>query len=499
MLGLFGGKSNHPLVDAKEARRICTELAALDPAASLDEAAGWLESLAGLADIAPAVRFKRVTELVTASLPAGRRQARDYLANPQISRQEEQKVWQRNHGYWTQMSHALIRCLADTDTDPKAAEALRSQFDALLTGLLIAQSGRLRWTQLRYVPVDGEDWAMLGRIYLRAAQEKLAERPVEPFGTAAGVATVAQEYLKILIFHTTSMGSLTPPEIGLAERLIAYFLPHFVLSTELRPESVYWVDAGKALPPTRLAKLPAPAPTLRFFGPGTALAAVQALRANIVASQTLPPDVNLGGQHEPASLLPVLDHLAACWSPQPPTRGFPRHRVKSSVGTCIGFSALHQLLAGANVDQANIASWLVEDVSQGGMSVKLPLTRNDRAKIGVLVGMQPEGGANWLAGIIRRFARESETQGAAGIETLSKTPRAVTATDGALQTDMILLDPLQDDTSIRVLLLASNWEEGVPVQMLVDGRPWRLHPEEKLEAGDEWLIGRCIAEALDAR
>jgi hypothetical protein len=499
MLGLFGSKSNHPLVDAKEARRICAELAALDPAASLDEAASWLESLAGLNEIPAAVRLKRSLELVTASLPASRRQARDYLANPQLSRLEEQKAWQRNHGYWTQATHALTRCLADADADPKAADTLRPQIGMLLAGLLIAQFGCLRWTQLRYGLIDGAQWAAIGQIYLRATQEKLAERMLTPFGTAADETTVAQEYLKILIFHATSMGSLAPLEIALAERFIAHFLPHFVLSAELRPESVYWVDAGKPLPPTRLAKLPELSPTLRFFGPGQALAAVQELRATIAANKALPPEINLGGQPTPASLLAVLDHLAACWSPQPPTRGFPRHRVKSGIGACVGFSTLHGLLTGTDIDQGSIESWVVEDVSQGGMSVKLPLTRNDWMKIGAMVGIQPEGGANWLVGSIRRFARESETQGAAGVETLSKTPRAVTVTDGALHTDMILLDPLRDDSSIRIVLLASNWEEGVPVQMLVDGRPWRLHPEEILEAEAEWLMGRCIAESLDPR
>ncbi len=92
----------------------------------------------------------------------------------------------------------------------------------------------------------------------------------------------------------------------------------------------------------------------------------------------------------------------------------------------------------------------------------------------------------------------SEIHGLVGIETLSKSLRAVTATDGVLQTDLLLLDPLQDDSSVRILLPPEQWEAGIPMQLFIDGHPWRLHPDEALAAGNEWLMGRCIAEALDS-
>lgn len=499
MLGLFGSKSTHPLAEAKEAKRILGELAASESAPCVDETTGWLESLAGLDAIAPALRHKRIVELAAVSLPQARRLARDYLTATRPSRLQEQQAWQRNHGYWQQLANALHRCLTDADADAKVRESLKPQWHALLAGLLIARFGCLRWAQLRYGPIDKAAWADLGQLYLRAGQDKNADAPVAPFGEGEGETTVAREYLKVQIFHASSMDSLTPLEIGLAERFIAHFLPHFVLSTDLRPESAYWVDADKPLPPTRLAKLPELSPSLRFFGAGTALEAAREMRARILATQAPPAEVNLGGQYAVSTLLAVLDHLTMSWSPQPPTRHFHRHRVKSRIGACAGFADVQSLLAGARIGQINVESWLVEDISQGGMSARLPLTRNEWVRIGALVGIQPEGGTNWLVGTVRRFVRESETQGAIGIETLSKAPRAATATDGAMQTDLILLDPLRDDSSVRIMLPPGNWEEGVPMQLLADGHPWRLHPDEKIEATDEWLIGRCIVESLDPR
>jgi hypothetical protein len=496
MLGLFSAKPTHPLADPKEARRIVAEIASHEPSVALGEATGWFESLSGVDDFPLALRFERIVEIAAASLPLARRQTREFLSGMRMSRVQEQQAWTRNHGYWTQLAHALDRCLEEADAQPKAADALRPQLGALLTCQLIAQSGRLRWAQLRYGPIDGAHWTALGAAYLRAVREKLADRDVEPFGPSEGKTTATQEYLKTLVFHAASMDNLLPLEIGLAERFIAHFLPNFQLTNDVRPESVYWVDAGQPQPPTRLAKVPTIAPGLRFFGPGQALDAVRQMHDRIAASNKLPAEVNLGGQYALAVVLPVLDHLAMCWSPKPPTRNYPRHRVKSRVGIVAGLPAIHQQLTGSSFGLEILETWVVEDVSQGGMGAKLVLMRNEWVRIGAIVGMQPEGGDNWLVGAIRRFARETEAQGAVGIETLSKTPYASTATGGSLETELILLDPPRDDSSIRVLLALHEWEEGVPLMTAVAGQRWRLHPDERLESGEGWLIGRCVAEAI---
>lgn len=55
MLGFFSAKPDHPLADAKEARRIVAEIAAHEPVAALGEAAGWFESLAGVDGFSPEI------------------------------------------------------------------------------------------------------------------------------------------------------------------------------------------------------------------------------------------------------------------------------------------------------------------------------------------------------------------------------------------------------------------------------------------------------------
>jgi hypothetical protein len=86
-----------------------------------------------------------------------------------------------------------------------------------------------------------------------------------------GVTSISLQYLQALVLHSSSMDSLMPLEIELADRLITHFLPGFVFTNDCRPDSVYWIDAASSLPPARLAKHPNQVtPTLRFFSPGTA-------------------------------------------------------------------------------------------------------------------------------------------------------------------------------------------------------------------------------------
>ena len=117
--------------------------------------------------------------------------------------------------------------------------------------LINALAAQLKWKQFRYGPVDPSFWMTLGQVYLVAVEAKLAQKPLQLY-TGGAETTIEAEYLKVLIFQATSMDKLQPLGIEIAERLISYFMPYFSLIREVRPENVYWVDAAKPLPPTRL-------------------------------------------------------------------------------------------------------------------------------------------------------------------------------------------------------------------------------------------------------
>jgi hypothetical protein len=489
MRRLFTSKVDHPLADAKEVRRVLNELPALEAAAALDSATAWLESLAATPEFPPEQRLDVVLQIDQAALPQSRKLARNYLTGARQSRAVEYRLWQVAHGYWAALAAVYRQALGLQHEAGAGGGAAAPQPALVCARLLHAYAGALKWNQFRYGPVDKEFWLLAGEAYRQAGAAKIASRAVTLYAGSEAT-TPEAEYLKILILQSSAMDSLLPIEIEIAERLIAHVLPAFSLTEQARPDNVCWVDFAKALPPTRLTVIPEITPSLRFYSTSSALVALAALRASIEATGRLPTDVNFGGQYSPRVVLPVMEHLATCWSPQPPMRSHARRQFKSRVTIVHDLAAVRLALLDLPVDAEAAESWVVEDVSQGGIGAQVPLAGMNWLKVGSLVGMRPEGGNNWLVGLVRRFSRISESAGGVGIETLSKTPRAMVADSHGLRTDIIALDPLAAGAVVRLVLSVEAWEEQTPLDVAVDGRLLRLRPIARLEEGSGYVVGR---------
>ena len=62
-----------------------------------------------------------------------------------------------------------------------------------------------------------------------------------------------------------------PLEIELADRLVTHFQSGFIFTSDCLPESVYWIDAAKGLPPARMVRRPDQlVPSMRVFSTGNA-------------------------------------------------------------------------------------------------------------------------------------------------------------------------------------------------------------------------------------
>lgn len=486
MLGMFAAKSEHPLVDAKEAKRVLESLASHEASVALDEIAGWLESLARDEKLKLTDHVVLVFQLDEAAQVHARKLARDYLTSPRLGRAQEFRLWQVNHDFWAQLAAAYTHCLERAGGQDKADASKISQV-LLVARLMRAFAARIKWDQFRYGPIAVEVWQIMGRAFLLAEQNKFSRQSVVLYPNVSGETTVEQEYLKALVFNASSMDSLLPLEIEIAERLIAHFLPHFVFTAKVRPENVYWVDADKAVPPTRLAVSPQIAPSLRFFSTGAALVKLESLLQRVERGD-VPSDLSLGGQFSARIVLPVLRHIATYWAAKPPMRSFDRHRVKSRLTAVHDLETIFARLRNGFSMQESEA-WIVDDVSLGGMGAQVPLESNDWVRIGVLLGMQPEGGDNWLVGVIRRYSRDTPAAGSVGIETLSKSPLAVSGDLGGMACEAILLDPMHAGETVRVALPGSAYETSIPLVFTLQGKAARLEPVELIETGVEFDLG----------
>jgi hypothetical protein len=487
MLGLFSNKPSHPLADPREAKRILAEIAGRDAQGAVEEAMGWIESVAADAGFKPAQRLDLLLKLDEASASQIRRLARDYPARSAASRAQEVRLWELGHGYCVALAAAYLACLGAYRSGEKDADAIKPQLQ-LLNGRLVSTMGaNLKWDQFHYGPIDPGFWATLGGIYLSAVEAKLAQKPLLAYPSQTET-TIEAEYIKVLVFQSSSMDKLTPLQIEIGERLIAYFLPFFSLVREVRPENIYWVDAAKPLPPTRLAKVPEITPTLRFFSCTRAVEAVGHTIEQLTKEGRVPPGINLGAQYDVDTVIPVLRHFEMCWSRNPPVRSTARRRINSELKVVNGLAGIHRRLAGHANGEDVIETWLVEDVSLGGMGAQSAVARRDWIRIKALVAVQPEGGDNWLLGVIRRYARKEPTRGSVGIETLSRTPRAVLADSGGIMTEALLIDVPEVGEYARMALPPNTVEENVALLFSVDGKNARLHPRETLVIDPDYVI-----------
>jgi len=487
MLGFFSNKIAHPLADPREAKRVLAEMAGRDPQGAIEDAIAWVESVGGDDGFKPAQRLDLLLRLDEACAPQARRLARDYPARSAASRAQEVRLWDLGHGYWVQLFTAYLFCLSAYRLGEKDADVIKPQLQLLYGRLVSAMGANLKWDQFHYGLMDPDFWGTVGGIYLAAVEAKLAQKPLMLYPSQAET-TIEAEYIKVLVFQSSSMDKLTPLQIEIAERLIVHFLSFFGLSREVRPENVYWVDAAKPLPPTRMAKAPEITPTLRFFNGMRAVEAVSRIIEQLQKEGRVPPGINLGAQYDMDAVISVLRHFEMCWALKPPARSTTRRRSSSQLNVMNGMDAIHRGLSGRASGADALETWLVEDISMGGFGAQSTISRNDWIRIGALVAVQPDGGDNWLLGVIRRYVRKEPTRGSVGIEIISKTPRAVLADSGGIMTEAILIDVPEVGDYARMVLAPNAVEEGVALLFSIDGKNARLHPRETLATGHDYII-----------
>lgn len=429
MLRIFGGeKSGHPMADLKEAQRLLDDLRGRDAAGALDEIVHWLESVRTEQEFRPDHRAALALMLDEAAQTPLRKVSREYLTTPRLSKLQENRIWTAVHGFWRNATLGFVGALEAFVTGAKGGDELKARLPVLTVRALRALAAQMKWLHIRYAPVDPQLWRMAAGSYSLAESRRYAKTSVAAYPGVPVEATPEQEFLRVLMLSASSPESLLPLEIELCERLIGHFTPRFVLTASPRGDTPYWIDLAASSPPARHARPPLEVKSLRCFGAGDALAEIDALARTIRATGEVPADVNLGGAYPPEQVLRVLAHVAAHWSPAPLERKHPRHRVRSRLTVAWGFDGVLDALApGASLafDGSGLESWIAENVSAGGMGALVPQVKGDWLRVGALVAVQPEGGENWLIGVVRRISRARPGDAQVGIQTVSRQPSPV--------------------------------------------------------------------------
>jgi hypothetical protein len=425
MMRLFGAKPDHPLADPKEAKRVLDALPADDAVKALDELTHWLESVVAVEGFRPDLRLQLLMMLDEAAQPRVRKLAREYFGSARPSRFQENRLWTVLHGYWKQLAYAYARTVDQFVQGAKGVDAAKAQLPLLLARTLRGFAQHIKWMHMRYGPVDPASWGVANRVYAYAEQRQLAQAPVAVYPGEPASSSPSQEFLRAAMFSASAPDGMLPQEVELAERLISGWTPYFTVGAAPGPEAVFSIDLAQAAPPMRLSRASASGPGVRYFSAGKALSEAHDLAERVMVGGPVPKDLHLGPGIESHAVLEVVRHLHLYWSPQAPERKTPRHPVKSRLAVNNGYDGVVSALGGGDsldFDNRNSESWIVENVSAGGFGAVVPQTKGDWLRVGALLALQPDGGKNWVLGVVRRVNKTAAQQARVGIETLSRSP-----------------------------------------------------------------------------
>jgi len=496
MLKMFGGGgSDHPLADPREAKRMLDALPAQE-AKALEELASLHETVSA-ADLKADVRIQRLLAIDEAAQARVRKLTREVLLPaPQTSRFQDNVNWTRLHEYWRHAGLAFARCIDSFLQGAKGAEAAKTVLPLTVARALRCLGQQIKWQHVRYAPADPAIWGVLNKIYAFAELRGITDARVNLYPALGIESTPRLEFLKVSMFGAASPDSLLPLEVEIAERVIGDLAPSFTLAAQPERELLYWTNLALATAPLRSLREPKPAPGLRFFGPGSAVAALGALIGRMEKTREVPAGLNLGGNYDPEAVLSTLLHLAVYWDREPPERRHLRHNVKSRLTVTHGFNGVLEALGsndGGGVLDFNPAaaeSWTVENVSAGGFGALAKQVKNDWLKVGALLAMQPDGGANWVVGAVRRITRLSKDEARIGIETLSRTPAVSSFSAGAEAQPGVLLAATPETGETSIALRAGVFTRGRNLEAAVDGRNHVYMPQTVDERGDDYEIAR---------
>lgn len=493
-MGLFSGKTPHPLADEAERASALAAIAAAPSLEALQRVTDLLRSVAPRVTLPLAQREVIIRQLDDVAHGHARVLGREFLTMAHLSPDEELTLWRTNRDFWAQLGASYYGCVTESYPAGTDDAVRRLELARLTVRMLRAYSARLKWDQFRYWPASEAIWQIMGRGYLFAFDNGFARREVSAYHGERHPSTVELEYLKAVVFQVSATDSLLPFEIEIAERLVAFFAGKFSLSEAPGEGFTYCVDPAERRAPARVGEQSRPAATLRFVNTSDALPALEELRAALEAGE-VPAHLDIARYRSPRIILPVVRHLASHWGAEPPKREHNRYRVRSGMAVVLGLPAVFRAVSDVESPPAPLLTWTVDNVSQGGLRARLPLAgEQSPPHIGTLLGMKPAGGDNWLVGVVRRFARESGDIASAGVQTLSKHPVPIETQSGETSVRALLLDAPDEGEAVRVVAPSMVFRGSDPVTFTLAGRALRLMPLELQEQGAEFDLVRFRVE-----
>ena len=494
MLGLFFAGKRRDFSDPGELRRALRELAQANPRAAMNMVTVWLEQLSAADGLSPLQQAAVAYQLENAALPHLHMLERaGSLGVGELELEAPDDWLALCHDYWCAQCLAYEICLNRSDGADRVESHVQPATPSMLlrlgVRLLRSCRQRMKFEYLRSGPLDDGIWQVAGAAALAAQAAGLCTQGVADHGQERET-SIEAEYRQLIALRIASLEALSPFEIEIADQLVGQVSPWFSLGAEPGAESTHWVDASQPQPPLRIVRRPHDASGVRYFSAAAASALLRSQLAKAAWDHAPHPD-RFRWPVGDVELRRVAAHLADNWDARPPVRAYPRHAWRSGLRITHGLSMIHHVLRGAqDEDGVALSRWEIADASRGGLRALAPYVGSEWVQVGMLVGLQPEDGARWLVGVVRRYLKQHDARGAVGIETLSADPVAMDVFSESHCDDALALDPVSTGRPLRVVVGHERFQTGQALHASARGQRVRLDPLELIERGADFDIAR---------
>ena len=462
MLGWIKGfRSDHPLDDKEGGRLLLAGLETKDPVTALEEVSGYLDQVKTADGLAALRGYEIVDLLDRTARPQYRKLNQLYVSEAhRLTKFQQGRIAAAAGTLCQQLADGYRFCLAKYEVGAIGASALRQHLPRITARAIRAYGGQLKWSLLRYGPVEGRTWEGLGQLYVAAQSLGFLGEPLVLYRGSTGRSSPEHEFLKVLMLAVSSPDSLLPIQLDITERLIARFAPNLASSRQAGDGLHYVFELSAARAPGRLARISGLPPSTLFFGPGTASRQVDELIAVIEQHNAVPSDLTLGTEHRLERVEEALRHLQRYWSRDLPERRQRRRRHVESVTVVHEFAEVVANAGGLFLESpfiSNDETWTVEDKSEGGFSAVVREPQGHWIRVGQLIGVRRDEGVTWAVGIVRRVTSDEQGNRRVGVELLSHGGAAVTVLPAAISERDEGIAP---DGEICVLLSSSSVQTG---------------------------------------
>ncbi len=434
LLGLFEKQDRHPLAERGEMERVLAALKGAKPMEALQDLGHWQRTLGEFEALACDERLELAKRLDDAARPFLAKAFAEFFAHVHRRDRAQRERAAALDAYWSNLSRAYARCVADDERGGKGARGMRAELPLALGRAYRAAACAAKVRAMMYQPEIAH----------------FADQPVALYPGEVR-STPRAELAKLLAFCLCAPRELPPEQIELAFRILDRFAISFAWAPAPEARCIYAIDVVAGGPPRLVAAGEAAAPARRYFGAGPALAKLAEVE-KLSAQDLLTDELRFGGDFSATQIVTAMRHLLRYLNARPPRRAVARVAAAGKIEIVRGFAAICQRVTaievGANAalqEDLNVAaakskeglqmaaeqveaepeSWQVADRSEWGIGCAIPAGMGAWVEPGVLCGLRERPQDPWAVAIVRRLDAAAAGTMRCGLQILSKKPVSV--------------------------------------------------------------------------